>query len=80
MQQCTAKGSGVSVLGAGCLQSWQLPAGTENGPGPCNHKTLEVTGDMAVRRLQGDPWLHPHTPLSQKLFALGLMIYPTANV
>lgn len=63
--QCTAKGFGASMLGAGRLQSWQFPVGTGEGPGPHDHPTTEASGAMAVRRLQGDPWLCPHAPLSR---------------
>lgn len=63
--QCTAKGFGVSILGAGCLQSWQLPAGTGEGPRSHICLTAAASGAMALRRLQGDPWPWLPAPLSQ---------------
>lgn len=40
--------------------------------------TTATTEVMVVRRLQGDS--RPCSPLPEWPFALGLMIYPTANV
>lgn len=64
--QCTAEGFRVSIPGAGCLQSWQLPVGTGEGPGPHDHPTAAASGAMA-----GDRGRTPRPPNCSSVWGHG---------